>query len=350
MAAEAMMTVDELENEVLRLRNTAQAIELRIECKAEQTGAYGTIHDVSRQHVWCVGTKIRIDNAVELRKEPSGRDTPSHTRVICRGCYSDDTIFEHSDLPAPGSLARAASIRDVSLWQRPQPPNPLLLGLTPRGYLRTGDVKLDDYFRGRNRSNVSLKREAIEGVDRYVVSYDKKNVRASSKVTYLILPSEGNSVSEMREETVAGDITFVDVTRCRNRRLSGLDAWFPVQVSFERRKNGELIAGEKLIVEVVSVDANQIKQAFSLSEIPILKAGTKVSRDSALPDPQFRDGMAVWVQNQLSQSSPAIDLDLQVEQVGSRGRILRRTIIVVSALGFLVLLGIARKHGRHSAQ
>ena len=69
-----------------------------------------------------------------------------------------------------------------------------------------------------------------------------------------------------------------------------------------------------------------------------------------MPDPQFHDGVAIWLQNQLTQGAPTVDLNLQQDRVTSRSGAFRRTMIVASAVGFLALLVIARKRAKPPAK
>lgn len=332
--------IHEIEDHLLKERSRIEKAQMTIELEIYQNGSSGTMNRKSKLSVWCSGNKVRIDERIAPAKSPSGAEIPDHTEVTCRGCYSADTIFEYSDLPSSGGPSRAATITDVSLWKRPEIPNPLLLGFTPKGYFRTGGIASDAYIGCRNRDHVAVSRVKYNEANCWKVAFEKRNPRFTSNVVYFVSEDEGNSIVHIEETAEPGDLRFVDTVDCRNQKLGDGGPWFPEELVFERRKNGEVINRESLKIEVTAINDKTIDESFSLPAIPILKAGTHVSRQSADPDPAFRDGNGVWMRNRISPTGASIDEPAEhVDPVtGSATR--RRSLLAASSVCLLVLLAI----------
>lgn len=292
--ADEAPSINEIEERLLAERSRIVQARLSIAFELEQTGPSGTATHGASQTVWSSGAKIRIDEVVRNKRSPAGKEVPEHTVVTCVGCYSPDTIFEHSDLPSAGRLSRVATITDTAMWRRPGVPNPLLLGLTPKGYLRTGDIAADAYIGCKNRRDTAVSKERLNSATCWKVTFEKEYPRFSSAVTYYVSPAEEGSIVRIEEIVEAGGTKIVDVTDCTNEKDQASGIWFPREVCFERRKNGDVIVKEHLTVTAISFNEAAIDTAFSLGEIPILRPGTYVARKSAKPDELFPDDRAIW--------------------------------------------------------
>lgn len=343
----------EIEERILKERSRIENAKMTIALEVFQHGSAGTMNTRSKLSVWCSGSKIRIDRLMEPWLTSSGSEIPGHTEVTCRGCYSADTIFEHSDLPSSDERPRAATITDAALWKRPEIPNPLLLGFTPKGYLRTGGMPRDAYLGGQGRDHVVVSQANYNDADCWKVTFEKQNPRFTSNVVYFVSDEEGGSIVHIEETAEAGGTKFVDAVDCRNRKIADGGPWFPKELVFERRKNGEVINRESLKIEVTAINDKAIDDAFSLSEIPIFRPGTHVSRQSADPDPAFHDGDGVWTGNRISATDALTDapagapagaaIDEPAKPVAPAGGNAhwRRALLAASSVGLLVLLGIA---------
>lgn len=308
-------TVETIEANALRARREIQSAELILRVDSFQKTQLLEAHQRARQHLWLDRPRLRVDEEIEP-SESGGKKIRGMTIVQCRGCYSDDTVFEYRERTGSTPGSGEAFLRDVNYEVRQpdgsvmllrQPPTPWLFGFVPADYVGTpADTALDSYVGRSDRSNVLVDAADLDGRRCWRITYETKNGDFDAQVSIHVAPDEGWSIARISEAFEAKGVKHARMVNCQNANVDGTSLWFPTEMIFERREGDALVSRETVGIDVLAVNSARIAEAFALSAIPILKEGTLVRRQAMRPDPEFPRRGAVWTGGKLVSDEGAL--------------------------------------------
>ena len=204
--------------------------------------------------------------------------------------WGPETVVFYTDMEAEGGGRFVANVNDLESAKKLEERNlidPRLLGIYPANFLNLFNANLEVGLLSNGTLRIiEVKDEQVDGRACKQISRELINGVLNKIV---IDPAQDYSVIRQEARDKSSGSEVVSIYRTELSYFPAAKRWFPTSCVFESRREGEVVAEEKLTIRVEGLNQPVDKRLFSLALMEIPK-GTGIQAMGALA----RRGITQW--------------------------------------------------------